>query len=436
MKNIHIVKTLIVACLVLSAGFLASCDPEEETNNGQVALLSFGPTGAKHGETIKFIGLNLKKVDAIILPPALEIPASSFASHSQELIEIVIPEEAEAGKVVLRTPSGDIETKTNLSFEVPVEITSIPAEAKPGTNIVISGNFVNWIESVTFPEDVVVTQFVSKSLHEVVVAVPMEAKSGSLVFVTGGTEPLEIESDTDISLTLPAITDLAPNSIERGAQLTITGTNLDLVKQVKFQGNVTVSESAFVSKSETQIVVVFPQDANKGTVAVVSYSNVSVQSVEALALVGDLPPLAALAVPFYTDALASGFQKWGGWGGGSSDINSAENVRDGLKSVKVIFAGGWGGPFQLGGATVSTAGRTEFAISIFGGPGTAGKQVNLILKNGSTTKEKIITVVAGEWTEYKFTIAGDLGGLPAITELFLQDRDWSGTLFVDHFGLR
>jgi hypothetical protein len=91
---------------------------------------------------------------------------------------------------------------------------------------------------------------------------------------------------------------------------------------------------------------------------------------------------------------------------------------------------------QLGGGNSSTTGYTEFAISIFGTPGTGGKQLNLVVKNGGAATEKIITVIENEWTEYKFSIAGDLAGIPTITELFLQDRGWSGTLYVDHIGLR
>ena len=436
MKKTYYHNILLLVCLIAVSGFMNSCDDDDEINNGEVSVLSFGPAGVKHGETISFIGHNLDEVETIDLPDAT-VTKDQFITHTADLIELTVPASATPGKVILTLADGStIETKTELSFEVPVSITSFTSQAKPGTNITITGDFVNWIESVTFADDVVVTEFVSKSLNETVVTVPMEAKTGPLVFFTGGTDPLEITSETDLAVVLPVITGLSPDPVERGTELTITGTDLDLVNEVKFKGNVSVVEADFVSKSETEIIVIFPEDANKGTVSVVAYSGEEVESEMAIGVAGDLPPLEALAVAVYTDALANGWQKWGGWGGGSADLANAENVRDGEKAIKVVFAGGWGGAMQLGGANTSTAGSTEFVISIFGGLGTGGKQLNLVLKNGGAATEKIISVVEGEWTEYKFSIANDLGGIPTITELFLQDRDWSGTLYVDHIGLR
>ena len=90
---------------------------------------------------------------------------------------------------------------------------------------------------------------------------------------------------------------------------------------------------------------------------------------------------------------------------------------------------------QFGGGNSSTTGFTKFVLSIFGTPGTGGKVVNLIVKGG-TTEEKQITIVEGEWTEYELPLDTTFGSPAAITELFFQDRGWSGTLYVDHIGLR
>lgn len=436
MKKIYSKYILILVCFLTVLCFTSACDDDGEVNNGQVTVLSFGPAGVKHGETISFIGHNLNKVESIELPGA-PVTKDNFITHTADLIELTVPAAATPGKVMLTlADGGTIETKTMLSFEVPVSVASFTAEAKPGTNITITGDFVNWIESVTFADDVVVTEFVSKSLNETVVTVPLDARTGPLVFHTGGTEPLEIISETDLSVILPSVTGLAPDPVERGSELTITGTHLDLVSEVRFKGNVSVMEEDFISKSETEIVVIFPQEANKGTIAVVAYSGEEVESEMAIGVAGDLPPLEALGLAFYTDALANGWQKWGGWGGGSADLANAENVRDGEKAIKVVFVGGWGGAMQLGGGNTATGGHSEFVISIFGDAGTGGKQLNLVIKNGGAATEKIISVVEGEWTEYKFSIVNDLGGIATITELFLQDRDWSGTLYVDHIGLR
>ena len=427
LKNIH---TLSLVCLVLSFGILSSCDDDENNDSGKTELLSFGPAGVRHGEDISFIGNNLDKVTAIELPGAT---VSTFKEHTKERIVLVVPVEAGEGTVTLKTPEGDIVSLSTISFEVPITIESITLEARPGSNITITGEFMNWVEEVVFAEDLVVTEFVSQSLNELVVQVPLQAQTGPVILSAGGTEPLTIETEVDLIVTLPAVTSLSPNPVERGAELTIYGTDLDLTKGILFKG-LTVPLTDFEIISPTKLLVTVPEEANQGKITLVAHSLLQVESDVALELVGALPPLAPLALAFYVDALQNGWQKWGGWGGGSSDLANADNVRDGTTAIKVVFASDWGGPLQLGGGNSSTSGRTEIAFSIFGGPGTGGKELNAIIKGG-TPEEKIITMVEGEWTEFKIPLA-DLGNPATITEFIFQSRGWPGTIYVDHIGLR
>ena len=182
-----------------------------------------------------------------------------------------------------------------------------------------------------------------------------------------------------------------------------------------------------------QIKVIVPEYTNKGKISLVAHSGVVVES--ATVLVIPLPPLDPLGLVIYDDAPKNGWSKWGGWGGGSSDINNSDNVREGDKGIKVVFGGDWGGPIQMGGGNSSTSGFTHFAISIFGNPGTGGKVVNLIVKGG-TIEEKQITIVEGEWTEYRLPLATTFGNPATLTELFMQDRGWAGTIYVDAIGMR
>jgi hypothetical protein len=304
MKKIFSLKAIYLMCMIASLGIVASCDNDDE-GSGEVTLLSFGPAGVQHGETIKFIGTNLDKVTAVVLPPGIEISSSSFTSQSDGLIELVIPDAAEAGKLKLITPSGEIETKTELSFDVDVEITSITPEAKPGTNITISGSKVNWIEEVIFTDGLSVTEFVSKSLTEVVVTVPMEAQTGLIGFITGGTDPLSFNSEEELIVTLPAVTSMTA-SAKHLDNITLTGTNLDLVTSIILGGNKTVTE--FVSQSETEIVLTVPAGTLKGKLRLKQASPVDVVTTQELTII--LPAATSLtpqpAVPGTDDITING----------------------------------------------------------------------------------------------------------------------------------
>ncbi|HTJ48732.1 MAG TPA: hypothetical protein VL443_04695 [Cyclobacteriaceae bacterium] len=283
------IKNALWSLLVLA--LLSSCN--DDSSSSKIQLFSFGPSGVKHGDQIKFIGQNLDKVTSIVLPPNIEIQASSFTSKSSTLIELVVPEEAVAGKVTLKTPQGDIETKSMLNFLVPVVITSITEEAKPGTNISIKGTLVNWIESVTFNDGKVVTEFVSKSTEEVVVTVPMDAKTGFLIFATGGTDPLTFSSENQLTVTLPVVTSLSPAAIKHTENLTVAGTDLDLVTQIAFPGGAVVSAGDFVSQSETEIVVAVPATSTSGALTLTVPSGVEVVTDDAITII--LPIVTAIS---------------------------------------------------------------------------------------------------------------------------------------------
>jgi hypothetical protein len=434
MKKIYNIKSLLLVCLLASLGMMTSCDDDSESDdNGQVVLLSFGPSGVQHGETIKFIGKNLDKVSSIVLAGA-EVLEAQFTTKTSTLIEIVVPEEAEAGKVILKTSAGDVESKTELSFTVLVSITSFTPEVKPGGELTITGEHLNWIETVIFADGNAVEKadFTSVSLTEVVVPVPMEAKTGKLNVLTGGSQPMLLISPTDLVVFLPQITGLSPNPVERGTELTITGTNLDVAAGIRFKGDVYVAQENFNSFNATTIVLTVPMEINKGTITAVAFSGEETDSPEPLALVGDLPPLAPLVYAFYTDAIENG---WGNWGwGGPVDFANADNVRDGVKAIKKTYDGSWDA-LRFGGGSVATAGKTKLVFSIYGEPGTGGKKVQLILNEQWGSPYYFHDIVEGEWNEVSLDLA-TINAPATITDILWQAQGWSGTIFVDHVGFR
>lgn len=287
MKNIfkYIIHRLPLLFVLVGLIFMTSCEDDENPNAGEVTLLSFGPSGVSHGEEIIFVGRNLDKVNSVVLKPDITIERSEFVEASSGSFKIVVPQGAEAGKIILNTPQGEIESKTHLNFNVEVVIASITQEAKPGTNITITGSKLNWIENVTFASDLVVEQddFVSRTQTELVITVPMEAQTGQLIFSTGGTEPLTFTSEEDLIVTMPAITDVSPLSLKHTDDLTIEGTNLDLVSMVTFPDGTQVTE--FVDHTASKIVVTVPSTTVNGKIILTVPSGLTVESASGITII-------------------------------------------------------------------------------------------------------------------------------------------------------
>lgn len=406
---------------------LSACDKDKEEGSGLVELLSFGPSGIQHGEDIRFIGNNLHKVTAIQFVGAT-VEKGGFKEQTTEIIVLTLPDAVEAGQVKLITTDGEIVSKATLNLEIGLQVNGFTSPVKPGTHLTINGKYLNWVTEILFNKDVVVTEFVSQTVDQLVVQVPMEAQTGELVFTYSGTEPGSLETDEVLEVILPAFSGFEPVPAERGKEFTITGTDLDLVKGVLFKG---LSEpiTEFVSKSETSITLVIPESANRGTVSLMAYSDVVVESEDGVSFVGDLEPLPPLSYAFYIDALLNNWQNWG-WST-TIDFNNKDNVRDGESAMKISYTGQWGA-LRFANTSVNMDSYNELSFALYGTPGTDGKKINIFPDAGSTVT---ITIEEGKWMEFKITKA-ELGNPAAINQLTFQNHDWTGVVYLDHVGLR
>lgn len=505
----------LLSLLLLLAIGVWSCTKEDDDANGPVELLSFGPTGAMHGDTLWFIGNNLHKVTAIQFTGAL-VEQKDFKKQDAEQILVIVPDAAVRGTVTLKTPDGDIVSKTQLNFEVAPTVTALTAEARPGANVTLTGTFLNWVTAITFADGKEVTTFVSQAWDKIEVTVPEDAQTGTLELAYSGTEPLTMETEQELKVTLPVVTGLAPNPVKHAENVTISGTNLDLTNKVILT-SVSAPITTFVSKSQTELVVAVPAGTRKGKITLealsgvqtvsdleldvmlpsvatipatavepgtnititgtnlnlvdsiafqnapavktfvsqsasqivvrvpagvtegkvtlhVKNSTLTVQSGEILKIAGAVPP-PTIAFPFYKDAINT--TNWNGWvgdgWGGTRDYANTTPVREGTNSVKINYTGGYGSPLQLGGANVNVGSYTTFKISIYGAPGSGGKRVSIGI-NGAD--KYTITVVEGKWTDYSIPIA-DLTTTGKITEILVKEySNASGySIYVDALGL-
>ncbi len=281
------IKPLMLLSLigVMSLGvFFSSCDDDDNEEANEIQLLSYGPMPIARGAELRFIGTNLDKVSVIVLPSNIEI--TEFNEKSPDLITVTVPQNAEPGTVMLKTPDGDITTKTPISYSEPISIESFsPATIKPGQELTITGDYLNLVKEVIFTDRVSLgdSAFTTQSRKELKLMVPAEAQTGKIAVSNGAEDPIIIYSTSELAVALPAITAVAPNPVKAGTTLTITGTNLDLVKSVKL-GDKTVTE--FTDQSETSLTLTVPADTKDGAVTLVVPSGIEIAA-------GDL----ALVVP-------------------------------------------------------------------------------------------------------------------------------------------
>ncbi|GJM32818.1 MAG: hypothetical protein DHS20C18_18190 [Saprospiraceae bacterium] len=279
---------------MISTGLLfTSCNKDDDDAGSSLVILnSFGPSPALRGGQLKFIGQNLDQVTSIVLTDNVQV--SNFVTKTDELIEIVVPEETVDGFVTLKTSQGDITTKTMLTISEPISIDTItPGQARPGTVIAIEGDYLNLIKEVIFSANVGVgdTAFISHSKEKIEVMVPEKAQTGFVTVSNGEADPILVTFTTELNVTLPAITEFSPNPVKAGTTLTIQGTDLDLTKEIVFGGGNRITD--FASQTADKIEVTVPTDAKDGKFRLVVASLVEVEATDDLVM--SVPTISGIA---------------------------------------------------------------------------------------------------------------------------------------------
>lgn len=280
-------KTNIMTVLCLSGALLfsgfsfTSCLKGDDISTNQfsegIRLNVFGPSPVARGGELRFLGSGMDQVTAVSIPGCEDITDINIISPKE--IRVTVPQEALPGQVLLRTPKGDITTKTELTFTEPISIESIsPLSIVPGNELTISGEYLNLINQVIFTEDVVVPaeDFITHDRKTIKIIVPEEAQTGQVALSDGAELPNLIYSEEDLAVALPSF-DQISNLTEKlpGDEIIIAGNNLQLVKSVIVPCYPDNSEVEFTVESG-QLKFSLPENAADGEIEVVPASGIHV----------------------------------------------------------------------------------------------------------------------------------------------------------------
>ena len=328
-KYINNALLILAVATATTISLFTSCDNDDDKVVSGVVLESFGPMPIVRGAELSFIGYNLDQVSAVVLPPNIEI--TTFGQKTSELMTVTVPQEAVEGNVIIKTPQGNITTKTPITYSEPISIGSIsPATVKAGQELTITGDYLNLVKEIIFSDRITVgdTAFISQSRQQLKLLVSAKAQTGKIAVSNGAEDPIIIYSQTELNVVLPAFTAISPNPVKAGTMLTITGTNLDLVKKVVLGGGKNITE--FVNQSETTIELTVPGDTQDGKITMIPESMVEVVSEADLGMVVPTVSVSPITVKTGNTISVTG-----------TDLDLIN---------KVVFGGGAEGTIEAGGS--------------------------------------------------------------------------------------
>lgn len=216
------------------------------------------------GDVVTIKGDYLNLMHGVIFAGSDTIKEAEFVGHDRYTIQVKIPAEARTGVITLTDATKDgasLETKEELTINTPEATPIKDRNIKAGEILSIKGTSFDQIVSVKFEGATVdAADFKSQSVAEITVAVPAKATDGTFYVVTKSC--IEVPVGNIITV-VPTQLVATPNPVKNGAELTITGKDMDLITGIAFPN---AAESKLNKVETTKVTSTVPEDAQEGDI--------------------------------------------------------------------------------------------------------------------------------------------------------------------------
>lgn len=215
------------------------------------------------GDVVTIKGDYLNLMHGVIFAGSDTIKEAEFVGHDRYTIQVKIPAEARTGVITLTDTIKDgtsLETKEELTINTPEATPIKDRNIKAGEILSIKGTSFDQIVSVKFEGATVnAADFKSQSVAEITVAVPAKATDGTFYVVTKS--GIEVPVGNIITV-VPTQLVATPNPVKNGAELTITGKDMDLITGIAFPN---AAASQLNKVETTKVTATVPEDAQETT---------------------------------------------------------------------------------------------------------------------------------------------------------------------------
>ncbi len=284
-----------------------------------------------------------------------------------------------------------------------------------GDWIIIKGQNLSTTTKVDFNGTVAADSLLYATDNEITVKIPSTLTDPINNPITVTTRYGTVTHQFKILQPKPLVTGFSPGAGGPNDEVTIKGDYFKGVTEVRFDDAVV----NILSHTQTEIKVKLPAGVSAGYV----YVTTPVGTAKSANPFG-------LKVVIFDDVLGTG---WTNTSYSSTwDMTQKNIVRRGTIAIEHNFSVGFGAARFRSVPTFNTAGYTLLKISIYGGPGTAGKKVRISLTPAKSTYELILN--EGVWTDYVVPLI-NLGSPTAIDYITFQE--FSGLvskIYIDDVG--
>lgn len=248
-------------------GEITSVSPityREDIEITQFFVGSEGTMVGNIGDVVTIKGDYLNLMHGVIFAGSDTIKEAEFVGHDRYTIKVKIPAEARTGVITLTDTIKDgtsLDTKEELTINTPEATPIKDRNIKAGEVLSIKGASFDQIVSVKFEGATVdAADFESQSAVEITVKVPAKATDGTFYVVTKS--GIEVPVGNIITV-VPTQLVATPNPVKNGAEITITGKDMDLISGIAFPN---AAASQLNKVETTKVTATVPEDAQEGDI--------------------------------------------------------------------------------------------------------------------------------------------------------------------------
>lgn len=242
-----------------------------------ISLESITPLEVKAGDEITLKGEYLNLIHEIIFADEVAVPEEAFTAHSRYEIKLLVPAEAQSGKIIL---SDAAEMPNWIYSEEELVVTLPTAEnvldltgVKPGNTVTVKGADFDLVKKIVMPNGDEVEFTVNDEGNELSFVLPANVSNGTIRMVPASGVEIAVAT---IGVAVPEDVVAEPAAdIWAGDVIKLKGLNMELITEVVFPN--VEKPVAPETQSATEITLVVPVGTQSGNLILNTASGESVE---------------------------------------------------------------------------------------------------------------------------------------------------------------
>ncbi len=241
---------------------------ENEIVVRQPVIEKVAPLTVKAGEKITITGSDVDLIESVTFADGSKTDAVEVVDRKSVRVEV--PATATDGKIRAVSYAGvETESEDALTLTLPTGLRVEAADRfKAGSEVTVSGKDLDLVTALSFASAEAAFDYDAES-GPLTAAIPATAVDGALTLTLANGTTVETEA---VELVKAEVAAVSPTELVAGGQITVTGSDLDLITEVKING----AAHEFTA-TETSIVITTGNTSQSGRITLAQQNGVKVE---------------------------------------------------------------------------------------------------------------------------------------------------------------